>query len=207
MPNYSHALSFGSTIVLNFFLILGCIIMSELYFPSLSPDNVTGDGPVSAAELQGALCGLLCLDSQASRSSWYKKLFEDFNPGEDEILDLMALFDQTVQALNSLDFDLQLELPDDNAPLSSRISAMTQWCQGLIFGLGTSGLTDDTELSADSKEFITDIINISQISDDDLESTEEEESNFEELVEYMRMGLFLIYGELQPVDMSDQTEH
>ena len=181
--------------------------MSELYFPSLSPDNVTGDGPVSAAELQGALCGLLCLDSQASRSSWYKKLFEDFNPDEDEILDLMALFDQTVQALNSLDFDLQLELPDDNAPLSSRISAMTQWCQGLIFGLGTSGLTDDTELSADSKEFITDIINISQISDDDLENTEEEESNFEELVEYMRMGLFLIYGELQPVDMSNQTEH
>ncbi len=207
MLNYSHALPFGSTIVLIFFLILGCIIMSELYFPSISSNSDNGDGPVSAAELQGALCGLLCLNSQASRNSWYKNLFEDFNPDEDEILDLMALFDQTVQSLNSLDFDLQLELPDDNAPISSRISAMTQWCQGLVFGLGASGLTDDTELSADSKEYIADIINISQIRDDELSDSDEEDSNFEELVEYMRMGLFLIYGELQPLDTSDQTEH
>ncbi|NQY26982.1 MAG: UPF0149 family protein [Piscirickettsiaceae bacterium] len=181
--------------------------MSELYFPSLSPDNVTGDGPSSAAELQGALCGLLCLNSQASRSSWYKSLFEDFNPDEDEILDLMVLFDQTVQSLNSLDFDLQLELPDDDAPISSRISAMTQWCQGLVFGLGASGLTDDTELSADSKEYIADIINISQIQNDDLDDSDEESANFEELVEYIRMGLFLIFGELQPIDTSNQTEH
>ena len=181
--------------------------MSELYFPSLTANNQEGDGPANASELQGALCGLLCMDSQASRTSWYKSLFEDFNPDEDEILDLMALFDQTVQALNSLDFDLQLELPDDNAPISSRISAMTQWCQGLVFGLGTSGLTDDTELSSDSKEYIADIINISQISNDDLMDSDEEDANFEELVEYMRMGLFLIYGELQPMDTSTQAEH
>ena len=168
---------------------------------------MTGDGTSSAAELQGALCGLFCLNSQASRSSWYKSLFEDFNPDEDEILDLMVLFDQTVQSLNSLDFDLQLELPDDDAPISSRISAMTQWCQGLVFGLGASGLTDDTELSADSKEYIADIINISQIQNDDLDDSDEESANFEELVEYIRMGLFLIFGELQPIDTSNQTEH
>ena len=180
--------------------------MSELYFPSLTANNQEGDGSVSSSELQGALCGLLCMDSQASRSSWYKKLFEDFNPDEDEVLDLMALFDQTVQSLNSLDFDFQLELPEDNAPISSRIAAMTQWCQGLVFGLGTSGLTDDTELSTDSKEYIADIINISQLNDD-LSDSEEEDANFEELVEYMRMGLFLIYGELQPLDNSEKTEH
>ena len=49
--------------------------MSELYFPSLSPENNTGDGPANAAELQGALCGLLCLDSQANRQDWYKSLY------------------------------------------------------------------------------------------------------------------------------------
>ncbi len=182
--------------------------MSELYFPSLSPDKTQGDGPASTAELQGALCGLLCLNPQANRVTWYKSLFEDVDPSEEEILDLTALFDQTVQSLNSLDFDLQLDLPDDNAPLSSRISAMSDWCQGLIFGLGASGLTDDTELSTDCKEYIADIINISQINDNDLEDSDDDEANFEELVEYLRMGLFLIYGELQPQDATnDSIEH
>ncbi|MDG1688681.1 MAG: UPF0149 family protein [Gammaproteobacteria bacterium] len=182
--------------------------MSELYFPSLSPENNEGDGPTNAAELQGALCGLLCLDSQANRQDWYKSLYENIAPDDKEILDLTALFDQTVQSLNSLDFDLQLALPDDNAPLTSRIVAMSDWCHGLIYGLGTSGLTDDTELSADCQEYIADTIKISQISDDIPEDTNEEETNFEELVEYLRMGLFLLYSELQPVDNSEnQTEH
>ncbi len=208
MSNYSRALPIGSTTVIISFLNIGCIIMSELYFPSLDSTNNEGDGPASIAELQGALCGLLCLDSQASRASWFKKLYEDLNPEEDEVLDLMALFDDTVQALNSLDFDLQLELPDDTAPIASRLSAMSDWCLGLVYGLGSSGLTDDTELSEDSKEFITDVINISNIDKEDLENSEDDETNFEELVEYLRMGLFLIYGELQPVEPTENTiEH
>jgi len=191
-----------------YFLTLGRIIMSELYFPSLSPNNMTGDGPASASELHGALCGLLCLDSEANRITWYKKLFDEIDPGEEEILDLTVLFDQTVQALNSLDFDLQLELPADDAPLSSRITAMSDWCQGLVFGLGASGLTDDTELSADCKEYIADVINISQLSNDMMEDSNEEEVNFEELVEYLRMGLFLLHGELQPIDPANNSvEH
>lgn len=182
--------------------------MSELYFPSLSPEKNTGDGPANAAELQGALCGLLCMDSQANRMDWYKSLYEDIAPDDQEILDLTALFDQTVQSLNSLDFDLQLALPEDNAPLPSRILAMSDWCQGLVYGLGSSGLTDDTELSADSQEYIADAIKISQISDEVLEDSNEEETNFEELVEYLRMGLFLIYSELQPINTAEQqTEH
>jgi len=205
--NYKRARAFGSTIVLNYFLNIGRIIMSELYFPSLSPKDSEGDGPSSTSELQGALCGLLCLNTQANRSSWYKSIFEDFHPDEDEILDLTALFDDTIQALNSLDFDLQLELPDDDAPIASRIYALTEWCQGLIFGLGASGLTDDTELSDDCKEYISDVIGISQISSEESDDSEDE-ANFEELVEYLRMGLFLLFGELQPLESpNSQTEH
>ena len=182
--------------------------MSELYFPSLSPERNTGDGPANAAELQGSLCGLLCMDAQANRIDWYKTLYDAIAPDDQEILDLTALFDKTVQSLNSLDFDLHLELPDDLAPLPSRILAMTDWCQGLIYGLGTSGLTDETELSADCQEYIADAIKISQMSNDVLEDSNEEETNFEELVEYLRMGLFLLYSELQPIDTSKDTiEH
>jgi uncharacterized protein YgfB (UPF0149 family) len=208
MTNYSLDFAFGSTTDLTIFLKLECIYMSELYFPSLSANNATGEGPINSSELQGALCGLLCLDSQANRATWYKSLYEDVQPDEDEILDLTHLFDQTVQALNSLDFDLQLELPDDNAPIASRIIAMTDWCQGLLFGLATSGLTDDADISTDCKEYIADVINISQINSDDLDASDNNDMDFEELVEYLRMGLFLIYSELQPTDSTQQTtEH
>lgn len=184
--------------------------MSELYFPSLtaenhSGDSSVGDGPTSTAEIQGALCGLLCMNAQANRMTWYKTLYADLSPDDKEALDLTALFDETVQSLNSLDFDLQLALPDDNAPLASRILALAGWCQGLIFGLGASGLKEDTELSADCQEYIADTIKISQISDEISEDMNEEETNFEELVEYLRMGLFLLYSELQPVEQSDDT--
>jgi hypothetical protein len=182
--------------------------MSELYFPSMTSNNDDGDGPASNAELQGALCGLLCLNAHANRATWFKNLYEDVNPDADEVLDLTTLFDETVQSLNSLDFDLELDLPEDNAPMASRISAMCDWCQGLVYGLGVSGLTDDTELSEDSKEYITDVISISQIDTEQLENNDEDETNFEELVEYLRMGLFVLYSELQPVDPTEnETEH
>ena len=90
----------------------------------------------------------------ADRTNWYKKLFEDFQPGEEEQLDLVHLFDNTIQSLNSLDFDFQMELPADDAPLSSKLSAMADWCQGLVFGLGTSGMTNETDLSDDCQEFV-----------------------------------------------------
>ncbi len=182
--------------------------MSQLYFPSLSPENMTSDGPTTTAELQGALCGLLCHNNQANRTTWYATLFEDYKPGPEELQNLIALFDETIQALNSLDFDLQLELPDDDAPLGSRIAAMADWCQGLIYGLGASGMTDETSLSKDCQEYITDAIQISQIDDIELGDLDQDESNFTELVEYLRMGLFLLYGELQPPENNDNsTEH
>jgi len=181
--------------------------MSELYFPSLMPVDSEGDGPSSTAELQGALCGLLCLNAHADRSNWAKKLFEDFDPDDDELLDLSHLFDVTLQSLNSLDFNLQLELPDDDAPIASRIYATTQWCQGLIYGLSTSGLTDDVPLSDDCKEYIADVVDISNLNSDDGDDSEND-ADLEELVEYLRMGLFLLFGELQPVETTDSSiEH
>ncbi|MDQ7072677.1 MAG: UPF0149 family protein [Gammaproteobacteria bacterium] len=101
-----------------------------------------------------------------------------------------------------------MSYPDDNAPIASRIIAMSEWCQGLLFGLAASGLTDDTDISTDCKEYIADVINISQINSDDVNASDNNDMDFEELVEYLRMGLFLIYSELQPADNTQQTtEH
>ncbi|AFJ02384.1 hypothetical protein Q7C_1234 [Methylophaga frappieri] len=148
------------------------------------------------------------MDPQASRYGWYHVLFEDYQPGAEEQQNLTLLFDETIQALNSLDFALDLSLPDDDSPLGSRVVAMADWCQGLLYGLAVAGLTDTTSLSKDCQEYVTDVIQISQINDVDLDESEHDESNFAELVEYLRMGLFLLFGELSPDENQDeQTEH
>jgi hypothetical protein len=181
--------------------------MSQLYFPSLDQRQEEGEVPASTAELHGALCGLLCVNAHANRITWFKSLYEDFHPDEEEVLDLTALFDQTVQSLNSLEFDLKLELPEDNAPLASRVSAMADWCHGLVFGLGVSGLSEDKEMPEDCQEYLTDVIQISQISQEEIEETDEQDNNFEELVEYLRMGVFLLFNEFHPVNDQDNIEH
>lgn len=180
--------------------------MSELYFPSLRPENQEGDGPTTTAELQGALCGLLCVDANASRTDWYQVLFEDFYPEAQEKQDLQTLFDETLQSLNSHDFDFSLALPDDRMPLPSRLAAMAEWCQGLVYGLGVAGLKDDS-LSAEGQEYLADVIKIVQINTHDLEDSDDDEANFEELAEYLRMGLLMIFTELQPTEPDNSTEH
>lgn len=185
--------------------------MSDEYDDDLHeflPTAVTSTTPSSSAELQGALCGLLCVDNTASRQTWIKTLFDDTSLDAQTELDMSVLFDDTVQQLNSLDFDFQLDIPDDNAPLASRTLAVSDWCLGLVYGLGVSGLKDDA-LSPDCQEYLTDVLQISQVSSDNLAQSDSEEGDFAELVEYLRMGLFLMYGELQPLnpDEQDHIQH
>ena len=179
--------------------------MPKLPFPSPSANN--DFNATSIAELQGALCGLLCLNPKTNRDTWYKMLLEDLEPDDDDRLDLVTLFDQTLQSLESQDFDLQLALPDDDAPISHRLSALANWCQGLVFGLGVSGLSNNTQLSSDTNEYINDIIKISQINHDDVKNDKENENYLIELTQYVRIGLFLIYEELHTSYLNIADNH
>ena len=182
--------------------------MNQLYFPFFTNNELIKtvvQYPESSPALQSALCGLLCIDSQANRITWYKKLFKDLCPNQDEILKLTALFDQTIQELNSLDFNFNLELPNDDAPLSSRIIAISDWCKGLIFGLDKSQLIKDTKISQNCQEYMEDVVKISQINNLDLQDNNDEDTNFENIVEYLRIGLFLLYEELQPLSLKNNN--
>ena len=85
---------------------------------------------------------------------------------------------------------------------------VSDWSQGLVYGLGVSGPTNETELPADCQEYLTDVLQISQVDDIELQPSDDDDNNYEELVEYLRMGLFLLYGELNPTTPEDKIiEH
>jgi uncharacterized protein YgfB (UPF0149 family) len=129
---------------------------------------------------------------------------------------LIQLHKVTTEQMNDSEIDFELMLPDDEESLELRVEALGTWCQGFVYGLAAGGIQEDTQLPDDSKELITDILEISRAgyaADEEAEmnaslndDSEEDEVAFMEVSEYVRMGILLIYEELQPLQ-SSQTVH
>ena len=76
-----------------------------------------------------------------------------------------------------------LLLPSDDAPLAERAVALGQWCQGFLAGFGlTAG---DRALSSEAMEVLQDLSAIAQIQDS-LEESEDGETDYMEVMEYLR---------------------
>ena len=178
------------------------------------------DAVLGVIESHGVLCGMLCAQGATDAAQWMlhvlgeqKKSSEVLHQAGRKLLQIHQI---SVEQMNDSDVEFELMLPDDDEPLESRVEALGLWCQGFVYGLALGGVKQDTELPEDSKELITDILEISRagyVADDeaelsvDLEEDDEEnELAFMEVTEYVRMGILLIYEELQPLQ-SSQTVH
>jgi uncharacterized protein YgfB (UPF0149 family) len=125
--------------------------------------------------------------------------------------ELLKIHETAVRQMNDSNVEFELMLPDEDESLEMRVEALGTWCQGFVYGLAVGGIKEDSELPDDSKELIKDIIEISRagyVADDEaeLDADEDDEVAFMEVSEYVRMGILLIYEELQPLQ-SSQTVH
>ena len=142
-----------------------------------------------AAEVHGALCGLFCTVNGLTAAYWLDNTLTNA-PEEDAMtIDalnsesrslLTLLFSATEKQLKGEDFDFQLFLPDDNSGLYSRVEALSNWCQGFLFGLSQGGLTDPEGLPGELPEIIKDIVEISRAESYELDDdTEDEKQQFQ----------------------------
>ena len=99
-------------------------------------------------------------------------------------------------ALRGDEMEFQLLLPDDDALLVERAMALSQWCQGFLYGFGTGGAVPREQLSGEVEEVLRDLTHISQASVETGAEAEEEEQAYAEIVEYVRAGVQLIHDEL-----------
>lgn len=177
------------------------------------------DAALGATESHGALCGMLCAQGATEASQWMLHVLgehEDTSPVLQKTgQQLLQIHRISVEQMNDNDIEFELMLPDDDEPLEARVEALGTWCQGFVYGLAVGGIKEDTELPDDSKELIRDILEISRagyIVDEEAEQAvsdevnDEDEVAFLEVSEYVRMGILLIYEELQPMQ-SSQTVH
>ncbi len=174
----------------------------------------------AASEIHGVLCGLLCVkgyvsyddwiallhEEQKIQPRWFKEGISDDNPAglqpdaEETATSewglLQDLYDETLTQLNDDDYGFSLLLPDDEQPLRRRTEALVEWCDGFLFGLGAGEIKDFAQLPDDVNEISHDLAEISRAYHED-ETTEADEVAYTELVEYVRVGVLVIYEALQ----------
>jgi uncharacterized protein YgfB (UPF0149 family) len=88
-------------------------------------------------------------------------------------------------------------LPDDESELTVRTEELANWCQSFLAGLGAAGTVDKDAMGEQVGEIVLDFSRLSNAGFDEAdEDAEEAENAFAEILEYVRVGVQLIYEEL-----------
>lgn len=157
---------------------------------------------ISAAETHGLLTGMLCLLNDSQTPVWRATLVESLDCGQPNDKQ-WKLFDQLVAVMREkfshLNFDFELMLPDEDVDLKQRVIALGEWCRGYLSGLGMVGMSSEDLKNEIVKELVDDLSKIAQVSLGKKASAEDED-NYIEIVEFVRIAVQNIQLELKRVD-------
>lgn len=157
---------------------------------------------VDAADCHGLLAGLVCAAGFADQKIWMAQVFDDYNPKNssqaEAVRRVRALYEETLAGLNSPQLEFSLLLPDDSDALRERTESLGSWCGGFLSGLGLGGVSDPSRLPEAVAELLDDLAQIARVDFELEEADEAEQAAFEEVVEYVRVGVLYINEELQP---------
>jgi len=177
-------------------------VNQELDYYSLDDALARAQTSMDPSDCHGLLAGLICAAGFADPRLWMAEVFEDYNPKDKPQAEafrlVQALYEDELARMNSPDLDFALLLPDDEDALRDRVASLGSWCGGFLSGLGLGGVKEQAQLPEEISELIDDFAQITRV-DFDLDSPDEEEqAAFEEVVEYVRIGVLFVNEELQP---------
>jgi yecA family protein len=151
-----------------------------------------------ASQVHGLMTGVLS-GSFDKNSDWQQLVMGEKLTDETEDM-MQLLYEGTAKQLSDFLFEFTIVLPDDDVELPVRAEALTVWCQGYVTGLKVAGVPIANREPSDLTEAIDDLIEIAKMNYQQVESSEEDEEAYAELVEYVRMAVILIFQESH-VDM------
>lgn len=151
------------------------------------------------AEAHGTLAGALCALGPYRLEDWLAEILPDgVSPSNADPV-LQTLFQTTVEALSGQEMEFDLVIPDEESPIEERTHALTLWCTGFLYGLGSNGAADAQRMPGDLGEIVRDLTEITRADVDLSDSVEANESALAELVEFVRVGVQLVFDQLQPL--------
>ncbi len=153
--------------------------------------------PMSFSELHGLLSGLLSagFDAGTPWIQYIKTAIDDDNyVFSNELLEVFEeLKQQTHASISDNSFSFEIMLPEDNHPLSERLLALSQWCQGFLLGYGLI-IGDSPIHNKEVDEALQDMVALSQV-DIETEETESAEQDFVTISEHVRVAAQVIMFE------------
>ncbi|EKD70030.1 MAG: hypothetical protein ACD_46C00666G0001 [uncultured bacterium] len=161
------------------------------------------------SQVHGLLSGILC-GNPNSPSAWEELITGDKGSKKTHEV-LQGVYESTAKSLNDFLFEFQLLLPSDKEELPLRAEALTMWCQGFLTGLKLTQVQIISREPSEMTEAINDIIEIAKMDYEEVVASEEDETAYVELIEFVRMAVILIYQDLhedgQTKEVSDSSNH
>lgn len=160
------------------------------------------DSDFDASECHGVLCGLLCAVENFPEERWLKEMLAASVAGASAIRNcaqtLKAAHRETQRQLSANQYEFAPMLPGDEAPLPVRGEALASWCRGFLYGLALGGVDDSITRSSEVREVLGDFSEFTRIEATEAEAESNSmETDYAEIVEYVRVGVMLVHSELQ----------
>jgi uncharacterized protein YgfB (UPF0149 family) len=173
--------------------------MSSTVFQELANALDTERSDVHPSEAHGCLSGALCASATYTFREWLDEMLPDAadrDPAEPALAGFSVVYAATVALLADGEMGFEPLLPDDEQPLGQRAEALGLWCQGFLFGFGSTGLARNESLPPTVAEVLADFTRLVHAADDSEADAEEQERAYVELVEFLRASGQLVYEEL-----------
>lgn len=168
--------------------------------PELFNKAIAASSFIEPAELHGIACGL----AASNPGTFSMPEFVDL-VGTDGLTDeesAQEFISATLDQLHAQDMEFHLLIPEDDEPLSERVAATATWCAAFLSGFGTGVAQRELELKMlpdDVQELLRDFASLGGM-DDDVEETDQDESSFMEIYEYVRVAAILAHTLMQGDD-------
>lgn len=155
------------------------------------------------AQSHGLLCGRLSVMGPNAFNVCIEQIFE--GASSEELLRqscenmLQDLFKDTWMQLVERQSEFELFLPDDEGNINERTEALSQWCDGFLHGIVTGKKPKILKEYLNNEPIniiIKDFLEITRASVNEETDEEENENAFNEVMEYIRVSVQLVYEEL-----------
>jgi uncharacterized protein YgfB (UPF0149 family) len=139
----------------------------------------------SPAELHGLLTGIVTVARAPTGDEWQHILAQlGFEWLSDDALQLLTEeAEDAATALGDDALDYAPLLPDDDHSMAERVTALADWCGGVLLGFGLAS----GAVRADETEILRDLQEIASMQFEDGDDDEEGEEGYADLVEFARL--------------------
>jgi uncharacterized protein len=164
--------------------------------------------PGDASQFHGSLCGACCGAPDAAPALWVERALAGDDAGAPRRLaperraELAEVGAQLRAALVRGEMEFAPVLPEDDVALLERALALARWCDAFLYAIALGDAAGLRALEGEAAEVLADFGQIARALDGvnpgeiDTE-TDSDEGAYVDLVEYVRVGVQLIYEELR----------